>query len=301
MTHHWGYAGAIASALLFGIGTTLNKIVLSDVHPTLLAGLIYLFAGLSLAAVRFSPIRKRIIGLIKTPTKTETKFCRKDASMLGLVVLSGSIIAPFLFLNGLNQTTAINTSLLQNAESLFTILIALAIFRERCNRKEWTGIGLLIIGAVLLSTNARFDLLSIETWLFGNLLVLTACLFWGLDNNLSKFLCFKEDLIMVTSLKCLIGGACLMLLSYIIGLDFSIPISALPYLISIGAFSIGFSILFFMVGLKEIGSMRTGTIFSTSALFGAIFAFLVLQEEFSLVQVFAGLAMVLGIYVLYRK
>lgn len=36
---------AILSALLYGIGATLNKIVLANVHPTVVAGLIYLFAG----------------------------------------------------------------------------------------------------------------------------------------------------------------------------------------------------------------------------------------------------------------
>lgn len=45
MTYHWGYMAAILSALLYGIGATLNKIVLANVHPTVVAGLIYLFTG----------------------------------------------------------------------------------------------------------------------------------------------------------------------------------------------------------------------------------------------------------------
>src|SRR5512141_2099283 len=115
MTHHWGYVGAVASAILFGLGTTLNKLALADVNPTVVAALIYLFAGLSLATVRFSPLHRRVTKLIKTPTETEQGFCRKDIAVLGLVALSGSVIAPLLFLNGLNQTTAVNASFLQNA------------------------------------------------------------------------------------------------------------------------------------------------------------------------------------------
>jgi drug/metabolite transporter (DMT)-like permease len=301
MTHHWGYVGAVGAALLFGIGTTLNKIVLSNVNPTIVAGLIYLFAGIALSAVRFSPIRKHVMQLLKTPTKTEPKFCKKDVATLGLVVLCGSVIAPFLFLNGLNQTTAVNASLLQNAEALFTVLIALSFLRERCNKKELGAIALLVIGAVFLSTNAQFYQLSFETWFLGNLLILTACLFWGIDNNLSKFLCVKEDLILVTALKCLIGGTSLLLVVYALKLNFYVPLSAFPYLVTVGAFSIGFSILFFMVGLREIGSMRTGMIFSTTSLFGAFFAFIILREEFTFVQAIAGVAMVFGVYVLYRK
>jgi drug/metabolite transporter (DMT)-like permease len=150
MTHHWGYVGAIASALLFGIGTTLNKLALASVNPTVVAGLIYLFAGFALAAVRFSPIRSRVMRLIKTPTKTEAKFCRKDIAFLGLVVLSGSIIAPLMFLNGLNQTTAINASLLQNAEALFTVIIAFlflgALQQKRVDRHNITHRGCCFLG-----------------------------------------------------------------------------------------------------------------------------------------------------------
>lgn len=301
MTHHWGYVGAVASAILFGLGTTLNKLALADVNPTVVAGLIYLFAGLILSAVRFSPLRRRVMKFIKTPAKTESKFCRKDVATLGLVVLSGSVIAPLLFLNGLNQTTAINASFLQNAEILFTVLIALIFLREHVSKREWIGIVILVVGAVFLATNAQFNNLSLQTAVLGNLLILGGCLFWGIDNNLSKFLCVKEDLILVTALKCLIGGASLLLLAFVLGSSFYVPLSAFPYLVSVGAFSIGFSILFFMVGLKEIGSIRTGTIYSTSALFGAVFALIILREPITIVQAFAGLVMFLGIYVIYKK
>ena len=136
---------------------------------------------------------------------------------------------------------------------------------------------------------------------FGNILIVGACIFWGIDNNSSKLLCFKEDLILVTAGKCLLGGSALLLLSFILGIDFYVPLSAIPYLIAVGVFSIGLSILFFMLGLREIGSLRTGVIYSTSSLFGAFFAFAVLREDFSIIQISAGLLMILGVYVLYRK
>jgi drug/metabolite transporter (DMT)-like permease len=81
----------------------------------------------------------------------------------------------------------------------------------------------------------------------------------------------------------------------------AVSLSAVPYLIAVGVFSIGLSIMFFMFGLREIGSLRTGVIYSTSSLFGAFFAFVVLREGFSVIQISAGLLMILGVYVLYRK
>ena len=301
MTHHWGYVGAVTSALLFGLGATLNKIAVADVNPTVVAGLTYMFAGIALAVVRFSPVNSRVKRMLKTPTKTEATFCRKDAFVLLFVVLSGSTIAPFLFLNGLNSSTAVNASLLLNAESLFTVLIAVFFLKEHAHKKDWFGVFFLVAGAIFLTTNAQFGNLTLSQALLGNMLIIGACLFWGIDNNLSKLLCFKEDLTLVTSAKCLLGGSALLVLSWVFGLGLSVPLTAVPYLVVVGVFSIGFSILFFMLGLREIGSFRTGVVFSTSSLFGAFFAFVVLREEFTIIQVLAGLLMVLGVYVLYRK
>lgn len=300
MTHHWGYVGAISSALLFGIGATLNKIVLADVHPTVVAGLIYLFAGLALSMVRLSPLRNRVMAVLETPTKTETRINRKDFGILALVVLSGSTIAPLLFLNGLNQTTAINASLLQNTESLFTVLIAFLFLKEKACRKDWVGVLFLFVGVLFLTTNGEFYRLTLTSF-FGNVLIVTACVFWGIDNNLSRFLSKKKDLILITAMKCLAGGTVLLLLSLTLGLKFQIPLFAFPYLISAGAFSIGFSILFFLLGLREIGAMKTSVIFSTSSLFGAAFAFIMLKENFSLIQLLAGFVMLLGVYIIYKK
>jgi len=292
---------ALSSALLFGMGATLNKIVLADVHPIVVAGLIYLFAGMSLSLVRFSRLRKRVMSILETPTKTEAKIGRKDFAILALVVLSGSSIAPFFFLNGLNQTTAINASLLQNAESLFTMLIAFLFLKERASKKDSLGVLILIVGVFFLTTNGEISKLTLTQNLLGNVLIVAACVFWGIDNNLSKFLSKKEDIILITILKCLLGGTALLLLSWALRLDFQIPLFAFPYLISAGAFSIGFSILFFLLGLREIGTMKTGVIFSTSSLFGAAFAFIMLKETFSPIQLIAGFVMLLGVYILYKK
>jgi len=154
---------------------------------------------------------------------------------------------------------------------------------------------------VFITTRGEFKSLTLAQEIVGNLLVVAACLFWGIDNNLSKLLSKKRDLPHVVALKCLLGGAILLILALLLRVDFRIPVLALPYLFSVGAFSIGFSIVMFVFALREIGSMRTGVIYSTSSFFGATFAFIVLKEPFTLIQLIAGLIMLLGVYILYKK
>jgi len=299
VSHHWGYVSAIASAVLFGVSSTLNKIALENVHPTVVAGMIYFVGGVFLFGIHVSPLCKRILSLFETP-EAETKISIRDFRILAFVILCGSIIAPLLLLNGLSETTAINASLLLNAESLFTVLIALVFLEERGTRREYLSILMLLVGVVFVTTNGEFQRLSLTENILGNLLIVGACLFWGIDNNLSRFLSKKRDIILVTGVKCFIGGLALLTLSLLLGINLNIPLISIPYLLSVGAFSIAFSILLFLFALRKIGSMRTGVIFSTSSLFGAVLAFAVLRETFTPLQLIAGLVMLLGVYVLYR-
>jgi drug/metabolite transporter (DMT)-like permease len=299
MSHHWGYVAAVVSAILFGVSATLNKIALENVNPTIIAGMIYFVAGVFLFAVHLSPLCNKILTKLDS-SETETKITKQDFKSLAFVIVCGSIIAPLLLLNGLNQTTAINVSLLLNAESLFTVIIAFIFLNERCAKKEYLGILMLLVGVIFVTTNGAFQNLTLTQNVIGNLLIIGACFFWGIDNNLSKFLSRKRDIILVTALKCFIGGLALLCASFLLGFSFSIPLISIPYILFVGAFSIAFSILFFLFALRKIGSMRTGVIFSLSSLFGAVLAYVVLRESFTVIQLIAGSVMILGIYVLYR-
>jgi len=126
---------AVVSALLFGTSSTLNKVALENVHPTGIAGMIYFIGGVFLFGIHFSPLSKKILALFESP-ESEPTITAKDFRILAFVILCGSVIAPLLLLNGLNQTTAINTSLLLNAESLFTALIAFVFLSERGTKKR---------------------------------------------------------------------------------------------------------------------------------------------------------------------
>jgi drug/metabolite transporter (DMT)-like permease len=298
LSHHWGYVAAIASAILFGVSSTLNKITLENVNPTVVAGFIYFVAGVFLFALHLTPWCPKILAKLDTE-ETEAKITKRDLRTLALVIVCGSIIAPLLLLNGLTQTTAINASLLLNAESLFTVVIAFVFLNERCAKREYVGILMLLVGVVFVTTNGAFGQLSLSSSILGNLFIVGACFFWGIDNNLSKFLSRKRDIIMVTALKCFIGGLTLLGLSFLLGFSFTIPLNSIPYILIVGAFSIAFSIVFFLFALRKIGSMRTGVIFSLSSLFGAALAFVVLRESFAIIQLVAGSIMILGIYVLY--
>ncbi|WP_048055051.1 DMT family transporter [Thermococcus onnurineus] len=297
MTHHYGYVSALLAALLFGISSTLNKISLRDVHPMIVAGSIYLTAGIVLMLLRFTPLKDKILERLEFKVKTQEHFSRRDLLLLAFIVLFGSFLAPLSFMFGLDKTTAVNASLLLNTETLFTVLIALLIFKEKASRRSILGILLILIGAAVISTG-NFREVELSKGILGNILIILAGLSWAIDNNLSKLLSVKRDLLLVTSLKGLFGGSALLILASLIGIPFYIPLQSFPYILTVGAFSLGFSIVLFLFALREIGAMKTGAIFSTSSLIGALFAFLVLGESFTAIKAFFGVLMLFGVYLL---
>ncbi|RLF80673.1 EamA family transporter [Thermococci archaeon] len=297
MTHHYGYVGAVLTALLFGISSMLNKIALRNVHPMIVAGSIYLTAGIVLMFLRFTPLKDKLLKKLEFKVKTQEFFSRRDFLILTFIVFFGSFLAPLSFMFGLNKTTAVNASLLLNTETLFTVLIALLVFKEKASGRSIIGILLILIGAAVISTE-NFKEVELSKGILGNILIILAGLSWAIDNNLSKLLSVKRDLLLVTSLKGLFGGSALLILASLIGTRFYIPLQSLPYILTVGAFSIGFSIVLFLFALREIGAMKTGAIFSTSSLIGALFAFLILGESFTAIKAFFGILMLFGVYLL---
>jgi drug/metabolite transporter (DMT)-like permease len=295
----WGYVSVLAATVLYGIWNTFSKILLQDLDPLALSALVYCIAGIFLFSVRYSGINNRLMGMLDSKFEAETFMTRKDYLILLITATAGSVIAPFIYLSGLNEITAVNASLLMNAEVFFIIIIGIFFLNERFQKKEVVGLILLLIGTIFLAINGEIRNFSV-TQSFGTLLVIIAAFFWSIDTTLSKFLSNKRDLLGLSALKCSIGGLVLLTISLLLGLNLTVPINHLPYLLFIGLVSIGFSFVMIYYAIRKIGSTRTGSIFPFSSLFGAIFAFLILNEPFTFQQLLFGLLMILGVYIIYK-
>ncbi|WP_236950960.1 DMT family transporter [Methanobacterium subterraneum] len=300
LNRFWGYLSAVMVALLFGIWFSLDKILLGYLHPLALAALIYLLASAFLFLIRVSPLHHSLLEIVHRESKVQIHISRRNYLTLFLTAIFGTVIAPVLYLTGLNQITAVNAALLTNVEILFIILLGIFFLKEKVKAKDIVGFIFLLIGAIFLSTNNLQDL-TFDQSLVGSLLVVSACFFWSMDTTLTKFLSNKRDIFLLTSLKCGIGGLILFLISIFLGLNFTLPLNMVPVLLFIGLGCMSFSIVLTYIAIREIGSTRTGSIFSTSSLFGAVVAFIILGESLEATQLFFGILMFLGILILYKN
>lgn len=300
MHRYWGYLSALTVALIFGVWYSFDKILLQYLHPLALAGLTYVTAAFFLFVIRFSPIQSRILTILNRESKVESFISRRDYILIVVTALLGSFVAPAVYLTGLNQITAVNAALLMNVQVFFIILIGIFFLKESVQKKDILGFIFLLSGAIFLTTGNGGNM-SLNQSLYGSILVISAAFFWSMDTSLSKFLSNKRDLVLIAALKCSIGGVFLILISLIMGLNLELPLNQLPYLLFIGIFCISFSLVLTYFSIREIGSTRTGSIFAFDSLFGAIFAFIILSEPFTTLQLLFGLFMLTGVFILYRN
>jgi drug/metabolite transporter (DMT)-like permease len=272
---------ALASAVLFGASTPLAKLLLGSVDPWLMAGLLYLGAGLGLAVLYVSG------GVLRLST-VEAPLRRSDVPWLAAVILTGGILGPLLLMLGLVGTEAASASLLLNLEGLATMGLAWLVFKENVDRRLLLGAFSILAGAVLLSWQGGV------AFQWSGLLIAGACLCWGIDNNLTRKLS-SSDPVQIAMLKGLVAGTVNLTLAVWQG-------ATLPrtYLVAavgvVGLLGYGVSLALFVFALRFLGAARAGAYFSLAPFVGAILAIPILGEPLSAQLVVAGCLMGFGLW-----
>jgi drug/metabolite transporter (DMT)-like permease len=247
------YALALAAAAFFGASFPLSKLLLENVGPVTLAGLLYLSSGVSLGIVR--------VVLRGRSKHREAGLSKADLPWLVGVILSGGVAGPILLFLGLSRTSAHVSALLANTEMLFTMVLAVALFGDFLIRREVIGAAAILVGATTVAwAGARQA--GADSWL-GPLLLLGSGLAWGFDNNFSQRISAKDP-IQVASVKGMISGA--------VNLVIAAATEGWPRLSpgltasasAVGFFCYGLSIVFFLTALRDLGAARTSALFATA-------------------------------------
>ncbi len=273
-----GIAAALIAAALFGASTPLAKLLLGEVNPWLLAGLLYLGSGLGLFLYRRLTQASKVV------------LPKAEIGWLSGAILAGGVIAPVLLLVGLSAMPAVGASLLLNAEGVFTALLAWFVFRENVDLRIAIGMFAIVAGAVVLSWSSEASIGSI----WPTLAVLAACLMWGLDNNLTRKLSLN-DATWLTCVKGLIAGSVNLSLALLLGIKLP-NIELVASALLLGFLAYGVSLSLFIIGLRHLGTARTGAYFSIAPFFGAVLAVILLGEPITPALLIASGLMALGLW-----
>jgi drug/metabolite transporter (DMT)-like permease len=277
-----GAALALLSALLFGVTTPLSKLLLGDISPWLLAGLLYLGSGGGLLVFRLA---RRVAG----GRSSEAPLRGADLRWLAGLILAGGVVAPILLLIGLTHTPASTASLLLNLEGVFTIAIAWVVFRESVDRRIAVGALAILLGAGLLSWQGHVDAID-----WSAMAVVGACLGWAVDSNLTRKIS-ASDPMQIAMIKGLAAGTVNIALAFGLGVAWP-PFWAVAAAAVLGFFGYGVSLTVYIAALRALGTARTAAYYSVSPFIGAVVAIALFGEPVSTGLLAAGALMAIGLY-----
>ena len=278
-----GIGNALLAAALFGASTPLAKVLIADISPVMLAGLLYAGSGLGLGLWW-------IFGRQRTATTGEAALQRRDVPWLLGAILSGGVLGPVLLMLGLQLTPASTASLLLNLEAVFTATMAWLAFRENVDHRVFLGMMAIVVAGAILSWDQHPEIGV--PW--GALAIAGACLCWAVDNNLTRAIS-ASDPVQIAALKGAVAGAINIAIAVAMGSTLPTGMRILEAG-AIGLAGYGISLVLFVLALRRLGTARTGAYFSTAPFVGAAIALALLREVPDAEFWIAGALMAVGVW-----
>ncbi|HJV61185.1 MAG TPA: DMT family transporter [Albitalea sp.] len=272
-----GAALALLAATLFGISTPLVQRGGTGLGPFATAALLYAGAAM-------------IGAVLRRPVGREAKLRRHDLGRIALMALFGAGLGPIGLAWGLQHTSATSGSLMLVLEALFTALFARALYHEVMDRRVWTAMGLLTLGAMVLVLDRG---MAGGVQALGLLAVLGATAAWGIDNSLSRGLADRDpgQVVLAKSVLGVLATASLSVLMH----EPRPGWGAAAGLLAIGATGYGLSLRLYLLAQRAFGAARTGSVFAFAPFIGALLAIALGDRSLSWATAAGGALMVAGV------
>jgi drug/metabolite transporter (DMT)-like permease len=273
----------VVAAFLWGAGNVAQKTVLDDIGPLTAVGLRCLVAALVLAPF--------FLDFERMPHVRQLQSHQQGMLKLAMPVILTFAMAMTLYQIAAGLTTVTNTGFLVNISIVITPIIGWVLLHQKPSFMVWPAAFITLIGAYLMSGGLLMRLNV------GDGLAIASAFFYSLWMVfLGRFMvaCGKAGLITFaqfafTATVCLIFG---LLLEPINLAGFQ---SALPELLWLGVASTGLGYLLQAIAQTHTSASEAAVLVSGEAIFGAVFAFVLLGETLNGPALLGALLIISGI------
>lgn len=273
-----GLLFAFLSAFLYDLNVPVSKYSLKTLSTNEILFLLYFGSAVGLFLLMLFN-KKQKFSL--KPEKGESIF------IIGVIIFD--ILAALFIVESLKYIDASTVSLISILEISFTIVISHFIFKTKISKNLIIAVILVSIGGILLSFDSSTEFkLSIVSMLT---VFATAC--WGLENNLTAKVSDKNPLLLVFY-KCF--AVAIFNLLFILNINIFELFINNWFLLVIGFFTYGISILYYVYAINYIGISKTSIVFSFSPVFGALISLILFKEKITIYFVISLILMLMGIY-----
>lgn len=205
----------------------------------------------------------------------------------------------FLYI-GLQTTTATNALLINSSIPIMIIVLSAIILKTSITKLQSLGIFLSTLGVVFLILKGSFDNIITLEFTSGDLWILLSSLNWALYTVLLKYKPKELNAFDFLSVTVFIGIIILAIAYFYSGysLEFSFIKNekVLYSLIYIVIFPSILSFYFWNTAIVEIGASKAGQFTHLMPIFGAILAYLFLNERLEIYHIYGIILIASGIY-----
>ncbi|KMN39695.1 transporter [Lysinibacillus sp. LK3] len=273
----------LVTSLLWGGNFVVSKTLVAHASPMTLTLVRWLIA---------------VIVLLPLVWWKEKRLVPAKAALVPLFLMGITGVALFNIFQflALERTTSTNAGLISTMNTMSIALFSFAFLKEKINGLQLLAMVLSLIGVFLVLSKGDWQLL----WHFhlntGDLWMVAAVCVWGLYSVCSKWAMQTTSPLMATLYAGLFGV--LILVPFTIT-DFTfseIDSSFILSLLYTGVISTVVCMVFWNIGVQQLGATTSGIFLNFNPIFTALLAFLFIGEQLSWLQGIGGIIVILGCY-----
>ncbi|MGQ9668114.1 MAG: DMT family transporter [Anaerolineae bacterium] len=276
----------LLAVLIWGVNTSIVKATLAVLHPMVFN------------ALRFS-LSSIVMVLISHFQRQPLSLPQEDLRRTFPIMVIGVLLYQLLFVFGLSQTTAGNTSVILATIPIFIALYWGLIRRQRLPALIWAGAVMTFIGVALLTLGSGKAFHSGSAPLIGDGLILLAAVCWAAYTIGSQSLLERHSPTTITTLSMLFAAPVLDLIAVpqLLRMEWgAVPWPAWAGLLFSAVFSIALSYLFWNTGVQYMGSARATAYSNLTPIIALITAWIALRERLNLIQMSGAAVVLVGIW-----
>ena len=276
----------LLAVLCWAINFSFIKIALREFSPLAFNGIRLLFASLILIIALF--VRGEGFSVAKS-----------DIPKILFLSIIGNTAFQLLFMHGLNWTTASNTSVIMAMTPVFVVILSVFLKQEKIHWAGWLGIVISFIGFYFIITKQVGTFHFSWEELRGDLMILIGNLFWAIYTVFSKPFLKKISPLKWTSITLAVGTVFYLPFAAldIVRIQWSeISFQAWAVVIYSGLFAIAICYVIWYASVRRVGNSKTAIYGYLSPIFTILFAYLLISERITLLQIGGALIIFAGVY-----
>ncbi|MDH4242104.1 MAG: DMT family transporter [Phycisphaerae bacterium] len=229
--------------------------------------------------------------------KKSLKVRKSEIPKFVYIGIAGTVVADLLYFFALTKVPVINAVLIGHMQPIFIILIGFFILKEdKLTKFDYLGILVMIFAGVLVTTKTAGNLSDMKFGTMGDIYVLMATVAWATTAIVMRKYLKGVNAGVITFYRYTVAS--MVFVAYLL-LKSSLVVANM-YQVLVGLVVCAGTILYYE-GLKRIKAAQVSALELSTPFFAVVFAFLILRELVTVMQISGIVLLVIGVFLISRK